>query len=170
MRSSDLTEQIRAQMIYANILQQRQQLLEKDQISINYQGGGTDAFVTIMLAQGALYTTLENQRSIIANSITIKPIAPSLTTTSVTDNADGTATAVGTVTSEGTADVTARGFVWAATSLPTLADSSLAHESGGIGEYTDVLATGAGTFYVSAYATNSVGTTYGDSIEITVTS
>ena len=160
-------------MIYANILQQRQQVLEGDQSQINYQGGGSDAFVTIMLQEGALYTSLVNQQRILANAVTgppvIQPVLPTSITVSAVAGEPGTVSAAGSVQSMGGSLVYQRGFVWGLTDSPTLVDSFSTDSGTGMGDFTATLTTGAGTFYVAAYATNSVGTAYGESILTTVT-
>ena len=87
---------------------------------------------------------------------------PTVTTNSATNIGATYATVGGMVTSDGGASVTARGVCWNTTGNPTVADSKTTDGSG-IGNFTSIL-TGliAGTtYYVRAYATNSVGTAYG---------
>ena len=74
----------------------------------------------------------------------------------------------GNVLSDGGATVTARGVCWDTTSNPTITDNHTI-DGAGIGSFTSSL-TGlmANTaYYVRAYATNSVGTAYGDQIMFT---
>ncbi len=96
---------------------------------------------------------------------------PMVTTKAVTVTLiDGTYSAAsgGNVLSDGGATVTVRGVCWSTSPNPTTADNVQADATGGEGTF-DVTMTGlvAGTiYYVRAYATNSVGTSY-DENEIT---
>ncbi|MFT8131047.1 hypothetical protein, partial [Salmonella enterica] len=71
----------------------------------------------------------------------------------------------GDVTDQGSAAVTARGVCWSTSHNPTISDS---HTSDGTG--TGVFSSGLtslvpGTaYYLRAYATNSVGTAYGNEV------
>jgi uncharacterized protein (TIGR02145 family) len=93
------------------------------------------------------------------------PVLPTVTTTAVSNIAQTTATGGGNVTADGYATVSARGVCWSTSSNPTTA-GSYNSEGSGTGTFTSNL-TGltAGTlYYVRAYATNSVGTAYGNEI------
>ena len=78
------------------------------------------------------------------------------------------ATVSGTVTADGGAEVTARGFCWGTTSGPTIAGSHTTDGSG-TGTFTGTLTglTPNTTYYVRTYAINSVGTSYGNEITFT---
>ncbi len=93
---------------------------------------------------------------------------PTLTTTAVTNIAAATATSGGNITSDGGATVTVLGVCWSTNQSPTIADS---HTSDGTGTGTYVSSlTGLNattTYYVRAYATNSVGTAYGNQVSFT---
>ncbi len=85
--------------------------------------------------------------------------------TSVTTNS---AVSGGEVISEGGAPVTARGVCWSTSANPTIADSHTTDGSG-LGSFTSNL-TGLSnqtTYYVRAWATNLVGTAYGNEITFT---
>lgn len=85
---------------------------------------------------------------------------PSVSTKVVSDT---TATCGGNVTNDGGAKVTARGVCWNTTGNPTIMDSHTTDGSG-LGEFTSSL-TGLvplTTYYVRAYATNDLGTAYGE--------
>ena len=92
-------------------------------------------------------------------------VVPTLTTASTAYISQTTATSGGTVTSDGGASVTARGVCWSTTPTPTISGS---HTSDGIGLGTFVSSiTGLDPntqFFVRAYATNSVGTAYGNEL------
>jgi uncharacterized protein (TIGR02145 family) len=96
----------------------------------------------------------------------LKP--PILTTASVGTIRQETAQSGGTVMSDGGATVTARGVCWSTNSAPTVADDKTT-DGVGTGTYTSALAgLTAGTIYhVRAYATNGVGTAYGNETDFT---
>ena len=93
---------------------------------------------------------------------------PNVTTTAVTNITLTTAICGGIVNSDGGATVTTRGVCWSTTHNPTTSDSHTTDGSG-TGNFTSSI-TGltAGTaYYVRAYATNSVGTAYGNEVSFT---
>lgn len=90
---------------------------------------------------------------------------PSVQYNTVTDIKQTTITMTGTVLSDGGSPVTERGFVYALTStgniLPTLEDEHLACGSG-TGDFLGIISglTSHTSYYVRAYAINSVGVKY----------
>ncbi len=78
------------------------------------------------------------------------------------------ATSGGTVSNDGGATVTARGVCWSTTANPTTANSYTTDGSG-TGSFTSNQSglTQNTTYYVRAYATNSVGTAYGNEVSFT---
>jgi uncharacterized protein (UPF0147 family) len=76
----------------------------------------------------------------------------------------------GSIGSDGGAFVTARGVVWNTSTDPTISFSTKTTDGTGIGDFSSSVTglTSGVTYYVRAYATNSVGTKYGP--EITVNS
>ncbi|WP_035564607.1 T9SS type A sorting domain-containing protein [Hymenobacter sp. IS2118] len=89
--------------------------------------------------------------------------APSVTTLAATDVAAMAASFNGNVTDDGGATITQRGVAYSSTnSVPTVADSRTIN-TGTTGTYTQYSAglTPSTLYYTRAYATNSVGTTYG---------
>ncbi|MFH1159494.1 MAG: FISUMP domain-containing protein [bacterium] len=95
----------------------------------------------------------------------ITPTVPSVITNNVTNITQTTAKSGGNVTSDGGASVTARGVCWSTSSNPTTANSHTINGMG-IGSFVSTLSglTANMTYYVRAYATNSVGTGYGNQI------
>ncbi len=91
---------------------------------------------------------------------------PTVQTSPVADITASTATCGGVVTSDGNVPVTARGVCWDTLPNPTVDDSFTA-DSTGVGSFTSHLSglTDGTTYYVRAYATNSVGTAYGEERE-----
>ena len=94
--------------------------------------------------------------------------APTVTTTTASDIDFTSATVGGTVTADGGMEVTERGVCWNQTGNPTLTDNHTAVGQG-LGAFTTSLTDliEGQTYYVRAYATNSVGTAYGDQISFT---
>lgn len=94
---------------------------------------------------------------------------PELTTSVVTAITSTTATSGGNVTSLGGATFVARGICWNTSPEPTISNNKTL-ESGGIGAFTSSM-TGLisnTVYYARAYATNSVGTGYGNEITFTL--
>jgi uncharacterized protein (TIGR02145 family) len=88
---------------------------------------------------------------------------PTLTTAAVSAITQTTAQCGGNVTSNGGATVTARGVCWSESPTPTVVNSKTT-DGTGTGNYTSSMTSLAAgtTYYVRAYATNSVGTGYGE--------
>ena len=95
----------------------------------------------------------------------IKDEKPTLTTTAVTNLTDTTATSGGTIVNEGSGTVIARGVCWSTTANPTVGNSKTS-DSNGTGTFTSNLTglTLNTPYHLKAYATNSVGTAYGNEI------
>lgn len=93
---------------------------------------------------------------------------PSLTTDSITNITSVSATSGGDVIYNGGTNVIARGVCWSTSSNPTLSDFHTTDSSGN-GHFTSSLTNlePATTYYVRAYATNSVGTNYGMEVSFT---
>jgi uncharacterized protein (TIGR02145 family) len=90
-------------------------------------------------------------------------------TTSVMSNINQTsASCGGYVTSDGGASVTERGICWSISTTPTIADNKTT-DGTGTGSYTSTISSlnPHTIYYLRAYATNSVGTGYGDIISFT---
>jgi uncharacterized protein (TIGR02145 family) len=90
-------------------------------------------------------------------------VAPTVTTAEVTNITLTGAESGGTITTDGGAPITAKGVCWSATANPTTADSKTSDGTGSTA-FTSTLSelTPGTTYYVRAYATNSVGTSYGN--------
>ncbi|MBA3699599.1 MAG: immunoglobulin domain-containing protein [Planctomycetes bacterium] len=103
---------------------------------------------------------------IYASGSLIAATAPTVTTTAISGTTTTSANSGGNVTSDGGAAVTARGICWA-TSTPTIANSSTS-EGTGTGTFTSTMTglTPGTMYYVRAYATNSVGTSYGATLSV----
>ena len=99
------------------------------------------------------------------------PTVPTVTTAAVTNITQTTATSGGNVTADGGATVTARGVCWNTSPNPTTANSKTINGSG-TGTFVSNLTglTANTVYYVRAYATNSVGTSYGNQVTFTTLS
>ena len=99
---------------------------------------------------------------------TLSISVPGVTTTSVTNIGQTTATGGGNVISDGGSPVTERGICWSTSHNPTISGSH-ANNGTGTGSYT-VNITGLTlntTYYVRAYAINSQGVAYGEEVNFT---
>ncbi len=88
---------------------------------------------------------------------------PVVTTNDVSDIQATSAKGGGNVTTDGGATVTARGICWSTSQNPTISDSKTS-DGTGTGSFTSTITglTKNTTYYVRAYATNSIGTSYGE--------
>lgn len=97
---------------------------------------------------------------------------PVITTTAISSITSSTAVSGGYVSSSGSYTVTARGVCWGEDPYPTIAyNTDFTTNSYGSGSFTSTLTnlTEGTTYYVRAYATNSLGTSYGNEISFTAT-
>jgi uncharacterized protein (TIGR02145 family) len=88
--------------------------------------------------------------------------------TSAITHLNGVTTTGGNVTSDGGTMVTARGVAYGTAQAPTTANSTTSNGTG-TGAFTSTLTglTASTLYYVRAYATNSVGTAYGNEVSFT---
>jgi len=86
-----------------------------------------------------------------------------ISTTAPGDIGSNSAKSGGSITSDGGSTISSRGICWAKTPAPTTKDSKK-EEGSGAGAFTAVLSglTPKTTYFVRAFATNSVGTVYGN--------
>jgi len=139
-------------------------------------GTGTGAFTSSItgLNPGTIY----HVRAYATNSVgtsygnevtfTTIAVAPTVTTTAVSNIGSTTASSGGNVISDGGAAVTARGVCWSTSANPTTSDSHTT-DGTGTGAFTSSITglTPGTTYHVRAYATNSVGTSYGNDVTFT---
>jgi hypothetical protein len=90
---------------------------------------------------------------------------PALTTNLVSAIALTTANCGGVITSDGGTPITFRGICWSTDNTPTISDSKTL-DGQGTGAFTSSITglTQGVTYYVRAYATNSIGTAYGNTV------
>ena len=139
--------------------------------------GSLGAFVSIMsdlhpdtkyyvraYATNGIGTGYGNQLSFSTSMATF----PQLTTAEVTSIGQKTAVSGGLITSDNGSSVVLRGVCWSLTPNPTVSDSRSSSGSGS-GAFTSLI-TGLDvnmTYYVRAYATNRIGTSYGNEVTFT---
>ena len=102
-------------------------------------------------------------------TFTTGSVLPTLSTTAVSTVTSSSAVSGGNISSDGGAAVTERGVVWSTQKNPTVGLSTKTTNGSGMGEFTATI-TGldhATLYYVRAYATNSVGTAYGEELTFT---
>jgi hypothetical protein len=101
-------------------------------------------------------------------TVTNPAVAPTVTTTAISEIDKTTATGGGNVTADGGAEVTARGICWSTSQNPTISGSHTT-DGTGTGSFTSAMTslTASTTYYVRAYATNSAGTAYGEEVSFT---
>ena len=142
-------------------------------------GSGTGAFTSNL--SGLTASTTYHVRAYATNSTgtgygldqtfttAAPPItAPTVTTTTVTAITSTDAVSGGNVTSDGGATVTARGVCYSTNPNPTTANFKTLDGSG-TGTFSSnlIVLSPSTTYHVRAYATNSIGTSYGSDLQFT---
>jgi hypothetical protein len=137
-------------------------------------GTGTGSFTSNLsgLTAGTIYyvrayatnsagTAYGNDVIFTTNSV----LVATLTTTTITSISTSTAFSGGNITSDGGGTITSRGVCWATTTTPTISNSKTVDGSG-TGSFVSNITglTSNTTYYVRAYATNSIGTAYGNQV------
>jgi len=94
---------------------------------------------------------------------------PTVSTASISNIQTNTASSGGNVTADGGISVTARGVCWSTSTSPSTALSTKTTNSSGTGTFWSNMTnlTDGTTYFVRAYATNSVGTAYGSNVTFT---
>jgi uncharacterized protein (TIGR02145 family) len=108
-----------------------------------------------------------------SNEVTLTPnatpVLPTLTTTAASSITQTTAISGGNILNDGSAAITARGVCWSTSPNPTISLATKTTDGLGSGAFTSNITglTANTTYYVRAYATNSIGTAYGNEINFT---
>jgi len=114
-------------------------------------------------------TTYGNELSFTTTDLVYTPSVPTVGTSASTMNSSSTASSGGYVSSDGNSPVTERGVCWGPNPNPTLADN-FSVDGSGLGYFSST-ATGivgcSTVFYIRAYATNAIGTGYGNQNTVT---
>ena len=98
-------------------------------------------------------------------------LGPTVTTTAMSGITSTTAVSGGNITDDGGQAIIERGICWNTSGSPTITDSKTSNGTG-TGSFSSNLTglNSGATYYVRAYATNSIGTGYGDEVSFTTTS
>ena len=125
---------------------------------------------TVITSREVLQPQTASENFTLFFTLSVAPVAPTVTTTTASNITSTTATSGGNVTNDGGSAVTARGVCWSTSQNPTLSNSHTTNGSG-TGNFTSSLTglTAGTTYYVRAYAINSVDTAYGSQITFTTT-
>jgi hypothetical protein len=117
-------------------------------------------FVAIGESGTIIRTTNANSLALISST--------TLTTTSITNISSSAATSGGNISSDGGGAITSKGVCWSTSSNPTITNSKT-NDGTGTGVFTSNLTSLLPNtlYYVRAYATNSVGTAYGNQVSFT---
>ena len=94
---------------------------------------------------------------------------PTVVTTNISNVTSNSAVSGGNIMSDGGSPVSARGIVWSTIPNPTVSLSTITNNGNGLGIFSSPLngLVSKSTYYARAYATNSVGTGYGNEISFT---
>jgi len=113
-------------------------------------------------------TAYGNELSFTTGQNITTPVVITSTVSNITQNS---AVSGGNITSNGGANVTARGVCWSTSQNPTISGSHTTNGTG-MGSYTSNLTnlTSGTTYYERAYASNSAGTSYGNQVSFTTIS
>jgi len=118
------------------------------------------------IAEGIATITAKAGERTAQCTVTVTPasVLPALTTNTVTTYTATTATLGGNITNAGTPAYTERGVVYATTENPTIVNNKTVVTGTGTGSFTaNITGLAANTtYYVRAYATNTIGTAYGE--------
>ena len=104
------------------------------------------------------------------NEVTITTISlATITTTAISDTTGVSAVSGGNITSDGGSAITARGIVWGTSPAPTVSLTTKTTDGSGSGQFSSRLEglSKSTKYYARAYATNAVGTAYGNELSFT---
>ena len=134
---------------------------------ITFDEGDRFEFTGYYYSQTRKNTTVITGDETITFSFT-KVTEPTVTTVAATDIEFNDATVGGNVTSDNGASVTERGVCWATTANPTVSNNKRTSGTG-TGTFSVTLSSlsDGTTYYVRAYAINSVGIAYGNTVTFT---
>jgi len=145
--------------------------------NITSDGNGTDGYISNITGLNVnttyyvrAYATNENGTAY-GNEIiftTLDGLPNGITTTAISDITSTSATSGGIIVGDGGFDITSKGVCWSLNQNPTIDDNKTI-DGTGTGNFTSNL-TGLNpetTYYIRAYATNIIGTSYGNEISFT---
>ena len=139
-------------------------------------GGGIGTFTSSILGLAANTTyyvrayATNSAGTFYGNELSFTTLSnlPTLTTTAISSISLNSASSGGNITNQGISAVTARGVCWSTSINPTTANSITTNGSG-LGAFSSSITglTSNTTYHVRAYASNSLGTSYGNDIAFT---
>ncbi len=148
--------------------------VETSNKTINGSGSGSFTSDITGLAEGSTYYlrayATNSFATVYGNEISFTTLAlPTITTTAIASITTTVAASGGNISYDGGSAVTARGVCWSTSPNPTIALSTVTTDGTGSGSFTSNISglTLETTYYVRAYATNSVGTAYGNQVSFT---
>jgi len=102
---------------------------------------------------------------IVFNTISL----PTISTSSLSSVTSNSALGGGNITNDGGSAITARGVCWNTVSNPTISLSTKSVDGNSVGNFSSSITnlTSNTTYYIRAYATNALGTVYGDEKQFT---
>jgi hypothetical protein len=145
--------------------------------SITFDGVGLGAFVSTIdsLQMGTTYYArayaTNSEGTAYGNEIVFTTLnKPTVSTSPITLIHGKCATSGGDVTSDGGASIISRGLCWSTTPNPSIANNVVASGTG-LGTFSQIMGglSYSTTYYIRAYATNSVGVAYGNELLFSTT-
>ena len=123
----------------------------------------------IVMKKGLTFFTLFSLLTIIGLFTGCKKSTiPELTTMAISEVGLTSAVSGGTIITDGGEEITAKGVCWSTSTNPTVADSKTSDGKGSANFTSNIVGLSEGTtYYVRAYATNEVGTAYGNELSFT---
>lgn len=102
------------------------------------------------------------------NFTTIAAILPTVTTVLISGITSNSASTGGNITNDGGATIASKGVCWSTNQNPTIANNQTIDGTGNKSYLSYITGLAPGTsYYIRAYTTNSIGTAYGNQINIT---
>ncbi len=126
---------------------------------------GTTYYVRAYVVNAIGTSYADNELSFTTNSVpvvvTLEPDYSTVTSTSVV--------AGGSIISDGGSAVIRSGVCWSTSQNPVIGESNYTSNGPGLGDFTSTITglMGSRTYYIRAYATNAVGTVYGNEVSFT---
>ena len=141
--------------------------------NITFDGTGIGIFtssITRLNAEAIYYVRAYVTNSIgttYGQQVSFSTRLPVINTTEITSINATSVNCGGNITDIGGSEVTSRGVCWSITSVPTISNSKTVDGSGS-GTFTSTIIgiSAETTYYIRAYATNSIGTAYGNVIAV----
>jgi len=140
-------------------------------------GTGLGSFTSTInqLTPGTLYYVrayaTNSSGTAYGNQITFSslPIIPNITTVTFSQISGNSGNSGGTIVSNGGATITAKGVCWSTSPNPTIALTTKTNDGSDSSNFSSTISglSPVTTYYIRAYATNSVGTAYGQELTFT---